>query len=151
METARSNMVYVVSLGQGGVWGVDFKGVVKQEHRYFFPTEGRYPKVPPNYIAFRYDGKLQSIHHVKSYEVFDNPRHAFKHANTSKCPPHYLLKLGPAMHPPQDVKTGSKIRMAMRVWCMLDLLFTSKTITEARDETHRRLGGEASDVGDDDE
>jgi hypothetical protein len=150
MENIRSNMVYVVSLGDGGVWGVDFKEVVTRHHRYFFPTEGRYPKVPPNYIAFRYEGRLQSIHHVESYEIFDNPRRVFKQANEDKTSPHYLLKLGPAMHPPREVRTGPKIKMAMRVWCMLDLLFTCKTITEARDETQRRLGGDANEVDDDD-
>lgn len=150
METIRSNMVYVVSLGGGGAWGIDFKEVVNRHRRYFFPTEGRYPKVPPNYIAFRYGGRLQSIHHVESYEVFDNPRRFFEEANNSKVDPHYLLKLGPAIRPPREVKNGPKIKMAMRVWCMLDLLLTSETITEARDETQRRLGEDASEAADDD-
>ncbi|GEM_PF-483142 len=152
MENARSNMVYVVSLGAGGAWGVDFKEVVNEHHRYFFPTEGHYPKVPPNYIAFRYEAKLQTIHHVESCEIFSNPKLVFKHATADSCsPPHYLIELGPAMRPPGEVRTGPKIRMAMRVWCMLDLLFTCETITEARDKTRQRLGAEAGDVSDDDE
>jgi hypothetical protein len=61
MENIRSNMVYVVSLGGGGVWGLDFKEVATRRLRYFYPTEGHWPSTPPNYIAFRYDGRLQTI------------------------------------------------------------------------------------------
>jgi hypothetical protein len=50
------------------------------------------------------------------------------------------------------VKTGPKIKQAMRVWCMIDLLLTCSTITEARDETKKRLAKEGHDgVGDDDD
>ena len=151
MEIGRSNMVYVVSLGAGDAWGVDFKEVVVKHNQYFFPTEGHYPKTPPNYIAFRYDGRLQRIHHVESWRIFSNPKLVFQHATEDSCNPHFLLELGPAMHPPKEVTTGPKIRMSMRVWCMLDLLFTCETITDARDKTKQRLGAEEGDVGDDDE
>jgi hypothetical protein len=142
-------MVYVVSLGDGGVWGLDFKEVVTKRKRYFFPTEGRWPRVPPNYIAFRYDGKLQSIHHVDGHDVFANPHDVFSDAKDKKIEPHYLLKLGPAIRPPHEVRTGDKIRQAMRVRAMLDLLLTCSTITEARDRTQERLGGDAEEVEDD--
>jgi hypothetical protein len=68
--------------------------VVNERRRYFFPTEGHWPASPPNHIAFRYDGQLQSIHHVDDFEVFDNPKAVFEDANVQKIGLHYLLKLG---------------------------------------------------------
>ncbi len=151
MENARSNMVYVVSLGGGGAWGLSFRDVVEKRARYFFPTKGHWRHVPPNYIAFRYHGKLQSIHHVERYEVFDNPTKVFKDATVDKVQPHFLLHLGPAIKPPHEVRTGDKIKRSARVWCMIDLLLTSKTITEARDLTKNRLGPDVADEVEDDE
>ncbi|AKT39041.1 hypothetical protein [Chondromyces crocatus] len=146
MENVRSNMVYVVSLGAGGAWGLDFKEVATKRRRYFYPTQGHWPATPPNYIAFRYDARLQTIHHVDDYQVFANPRDVFPDARDHAIEPHYLLTLGPAIRPPTEVSTGDKIRQAMRVWAMIDLLLTCSTITEARDETKKRLGRSAKDL-----
>ena len=44
--------------------------IVEQKKKYFHPFGiNGWPKEPPNYIAFRYNGKLQSIHHIESYTV----------------------------------------------------------------------------------
>ena len=51
--------------------------------------------------------------------------------------PHFLYTLGPAFGPDRIVKTGNIFRNG-RVWCMLDTLFTSDTIAEARDISKRR-------------
>jgi hypothetical protein len=145
MEQIQSNMVYVVSLGSGGVWGLDFKHVALERRRYFYPVEGRWP-APPNYIAFRYDSCLRSIHHVDGHRIFDNPRDVFPHAHDHNIPAHYLLELGPPIRPASEVKNGDGIRMSMRVWVMIDLLLTCSTITEAREETQRRLGKDAKEL-----
>lgn len=150
MENVRSNMVYVVSLGANGAWGLDFKDVVKRR-KYFYPAAGPWPKSPPNYIAFRFDGRLQGIHHVDSYEVFTDPRGAFPDATEKKVPPHFLLTLGPPIQPPKPVKNGDKIKWSARVWAMIDLLLTSSTITEARDKTQKRLNGDVEGLEDDNE
>lgn len=151
METTRSNMVYVVSLGGGQDWGVGYRSVVTEQHRYFYPVggSGGWP-APPNYIAFRYDGRLQSIHHVDAWTIFTNPREVFPAAEDKLIAPHYLLSLGPAIRPPHEVKAGVKIVRAMRVWCMIDLLLSCSTITEARDATKRRLGRTDATESDDD-
>jgi hypothetical protein len=60
--------------------------------------------------------------------------------------PHYLLELGPAIRPANAVPTGPGIPRANRVWCMLDLLLTSASVTDAQKETKRRLGEGARDV-----
>ena len=51
----------------------------------------------------------------------------------------------------REVRTGDKIKSSARVWCMMDLLLTSKTITEARDLSKNRLGPEVAGEIDDDE
>ena len=71
MQKFDSNWVYVVSLGSGtnpgrNIFWID---VVNDRGRYFHPVGKGWPKEPPNYMAFRYWGKLRSIHHVESYEV----------------------------------------------------------------------------------
>ncbi|WP_438023558.1 hypothetical protein [Sorangium sp. So ce233] len=147
MEITRSNMVYVLSLGAGGVWGLNFKEVVLKHRRYFYPTKGHWPP-PPNYLAFRYDGRLQSIHHVEKTQVFTDPHDMFKEAKSHTIEPHYLFWLGPGIVPSREIKNGPKIMRAMRVWCMIDTLLTSETITDAWAETRRRLGDDGQDQPD---
>lgn len=113
---------------------------MKRKHRYFHPIgggRGGWPKEPPNYIAFRYNGKLQSIHHVEGYEVFTNPHEKFPEIPEEKWSPHFLYRLGPAFVPSKEVRTGN-IYPNGRVWCMLDTLFTCDTISAARDLSQKR-------------
>lgn len=150
MENSRSNLVYVVSLSSGSEWGVSARDVVNKRRRYFYPVggKGRWPD-PPNYIAFRYDGRLQTIHHVEEFSVLTEPKSVFPDATVELVAPHYALHLGPDIRPPTPIPTGPGIPRANRVWCMLDLLLTSASITEARQETRRRLQDTAGDEGGD--
>jgi hypothetical protein len=85
-EMRYSNRVFVVSFGgKGDGWKISYKDVVEQKNRYFFPVGSRWPDPPPNYLAFRYDGKLQSIRHVKSYTTFTRPSTLFPEAPKGKC------------------------------------------------------------------
>ncbi len=141
MQTKDSNWVYVVSLGSGKPEraSVSWIDIVYKNNRYFHPVGGQgWPKEPPNYIAFRFAGKLQSIHHIEDYIVSRNmhdeidgmPDEAW---NTN----HFIYKLGPAIVPSKEVKTGN-IYPNGRVWAMLDTLLTSDTISEARDISKHR-------------
>lgn len=140
MQKADSNWVFVVSLGSDtpSGWGVSWIDIVNKHHHYFHPVGGsRWPAEPPNYIAFRYRGRLQSIHHVEAYEVFTNP-----HSHSDEIPdqdwgPHFLYDLGPAFAPAHEVRTGG-IYPSGHVWCMLDTLFTAETVAQARDDSKRR-------------
>jgi hypothetical protein len=142
MQKQDSNKVYVVSLGnQECAPGLTFKRVVNGKKRYFHPY-GRsgWPKEPPNYIGFRYDGVLQSIHHIERAELFNNFHlHFPEYADEEKKESYYLYHLGPAIRPSHEVKAGT-IKRSLRVWATLDLLLTSKTISEARDKSKKRLG-----------
>lgn len=143
MQKIDSNWVYVVSLGSGiqDKWSVSWQDIVKMHSKYFHPvggSKGGWPAEPPNYIAFRYGGKLQSIHHIEKYEVFTDPSLHFTGIPKQKWDPHYLYQLGPAIRPAHEVKAGKRIIRSMRVWAMLDLLLTSHTIQEARDKSNER-------------
>jgi hypothetical protein len=141
IQDAYSNKVYIVSLGSGTPpgWGISWIDIVRRRRRYFHPvgTKG-WPKEPPNYIAFRYGGKLQSIHHIDSYEVITTPHERMPEIpRTEVWEPHYLYRLGRPFAPAKEVPNG-KIYVRGRYWCMLDALFTCRTVRDARDLTQKR-------------
>ena len=96
-------------------------------------------------MGFRYDGKLQSIHHVDSYTVIDHFSPHFSDIREGEIDRHFLYTLGPPIRPVGVVRTGKGIVMAARAWVAIDLLLTCDTLTEARDQTldRRRQAGEA--------
>lgn len=152
MQNATSNMVYVVSLGLKELFesSVSFADIVVERDRYFHPMgggSGGWPKEPPNYLGFRFHGKLQQIRYVESYTVHTKPWDevdGLKGKPDWREGPHFFYELGPAIVPPQEVRTG-KLYRAQRVWVALDLLLTCETISQARDLTKERLAaaGEA--------
>lgn len=139
MQNQYSNLVYVVALGDS------FEGipitpidVVEVYHKYFHPVGNRWPVEPPNYIAFRYHGILQSIHHITSYKVIEDFQADFK--LPSPCPAwakSYLYELGAAITPSKEVRTFDKlkgfsqIQRSARCYCFLDLLLTCDSVSEA--------------------
>lgn len=142
MQSQTSNEVYVVSLGPGGPDNctLSWIDIVVEKNKYFHPVGGGgWPKEPPNYIAFRYHGKLQSIHHIEGYALTTN-----LHSEITEMPDkeddcaHFVYTLGPKIMPSREVKTGS-IYPSGRVWCHLDTLLTCDTISEARDLTKKRM------------
>ncbi|MBI2858266.1 MAG: hypothetical protein HYX90_04230 [Chloroflexi bacterium] len=142
MQNLDSNRVYVVALAQGKPpeWGISWIDIVEKRHNYFHPVgggRGGWPTEPPNYVAFRYGGKLQSIHHIEASEVFNNPHEKFPEIPEKKWQQHFLYRLGPAFKPSEEVRTG-KIYRSGRVWVALDTLFTCHTISEARDLSNER-------------
>lgn len=143
MERQNDNQVYVVSLnsepmveGQEHTW-ID---VVEKDRSYFHPFEKGWPDKPPNYVGFRYHGKLQSVHHVDSFAVVEN----LADCNTlwpAIDSDHFVYSLGPPMYPEKEIRTGRIYRNG-RVWCAIDTLLSGAfaTISDARDETQRRAG-----------
>lgn len=143
MQNQTSNEVYVVSLGSGKPDGCSLTwiDIVKQKSKYFHPMGGGgWPKEPPNYIAFRYHGKLQSIHHIAGYVISTNMNSEIAEMPDKELDdPHFIYSLGPAIIPSKEIKTGN-IYPNGRVWCHLDTLLTCDTISEARDLTKQRIG-----------
>jgi hypothetical protein len=153
MQNVSSNLVYVVSLG-GEIeeTGISFRDVVLEHDTYFCPVgggPGRWPKEPPNYLGFRFDGQLQEIRHVDSYRIVADDHAGFEPLAGKVSwdhERHWLFQLGPAIVPPEPVKNG-KLWPTHRGWIAIDLLLTSKTVAEARDKTSARLeaSGEESE------
>jgi hypothetical protein len=139
-QQKQSNLVYVVSLGSGSPdnWSISWIDIVNKHFRYFHPVHGKWPKTPPTYLGFRYGGRLQTIHFVKSYQVVDDLAVGFLGQPSQKAEPHYLYELGPAIVPPRAVVTGS-IYPSGRVWCAIDALLTCDSVSDARDLTQRRI------------
>ena len=141
MQTKDSNWVYVVALSSGKPkdCALTWIEIVKNHNKYFHPVGGNgWPKEPPNYIAFRYNGKLQAIHHIEDYVVTMNLHDEIPEMpDIAEEASHFVYKLGPAIIPPKEVKTGNIFRNG-RVWAMLDTLLTSDSISEARDISKER-------------
>ena len=141
MKNPRDNMVYVVSLSKASIkedGDYTWIDVVEKDRCYFHPVGKGWPKEPPNYIAFRYDGELQSVHYIESAKVVIDPSSVNKNWLKSDYN-QFLYKLGPAMKPSSTVKSG-------RIWnqhhkCIIDTLLSGvcKTIRDAEIETNRRL------------
>ena len=141
MQNKTSNWVYVVALSHGYYEGCELSwiDIVKKHNKYFCPVGGNgWPKEPPNYIAFRYDGKLQAIHHIEGYTVTRNIHELILEMPDEEWSEnHFVYSLGPAIVPRKTVKTGNIYRSG-RVWAMLDTLLTCDTISEARDISYAR-------------
>jgi hypothetical protein len=145
MQDVSSNLVYVVSLGKKiEDTGMSFRDVVVDHGTYFCPVgggSGGWPKEPPNYLGFRFDGKLQEVRHVEDYRITDDNYAGFEPLKGKvdwSEERHWVFGLGPVMKPMHEVRTGNLFR-AQRVWVALDLLLTCDTIAEARDKTKLRL------------
>ncbi len=147
MRNPQDNMVYVVSLSHKPIkqnshytW-ID---AVEKDECYFHPLKKGWPDVPPNYIAFRYDGQLQSVHYIESYQVVDDLsaiNESWPEKDADSDPDHLLYKLGPAMRPPYTVRSGPIWNRRIR--CAIDTLLSGayENISEAKKETIRRLDG----------
>jgi hypothetical protein len=145
MQNVSSNLVYVVSLG-GEIedTGITFRDVVLKHDTYFCPiggNRGGWPKEPPNYLGFRFDGKLQQVRHVEDYQVVEDDHAGFEPLKGKvdwSHERHWMFTLGPPIVPAKDVATG-KLWPSHRGWIAIDLLLTCKTVAEARDKTNARL------------
>jgi hypothetical protein len=142
MTSPTDNRAYCVVISSGTIGtnsSYTWLDVINKESHYFHPVGGNgWPVSPPNYVAFRTDGNLMSVHHVDSYEVTDDLKLINKNW-PSVSEDHFVYNLGPAMKPTQPLKNGG-IYPSGRIWCALDTLLSGafETIAEARDETQRR-------------
>ena len=120
-------MVYVVSLSKKSIKeNSDYTwiDVVEKDKCYFHPIRKGWPDVPPNYIAFRYDGQLQSVHYIESYQVVADLsaiNESWPKKNTDSDPDLLLYKLGPAMKPSVTIRSGPIWNRRIR--CAIDTQF----------------------------
>ncbi len=141
MTPPNDNQAYCVVLSTDELKpGYTWVDVVEKDASYFHPVGSNgWPTSPPNYVAFRKQGKLMSVHHIESYDVVRNLSSRNPNWPTTDID-HFVYALGPAMRPPKTMKNG-KLYASGRVWCALDTLLSGahSTIYEARNETKRRM------------
>ena len=126
MQNQNSNSVFVVSVSYDTFTDSDitFVDVIEKFESYFHPvggsgTKGGWPIDPPNYMAFRYDGKLQSIHHVESYTVIEDYNGAFPIGKAAPCGvPHFLYKLGLPINPQKKFELMIKKSNFLKLLCL---------------------------------
>ena len=146
MQNQTSNYVYVVPLNSNVVFeevGTSFIDVVVKHQKYFHPIGNHFPIEPPNYIAFRYRGILQSIHHIESYKIIEDFQEDFNLPSLCKTDGKlYLYELGPAIRPAREVTTNDGVNQRIfgpgSNWCFIDLLLTCGSVAEAVAKTIER-------------
>lgn len=147
MQAKESNWVYVVSLSTAKPENCDLTWIelVEKKMKYFHPFGiNGWPKEPPNYIGFRYEGKLQSIHHIESYSITKNIHDKIEEMpNVEDEYEHFVYSLGKPIIPSKVVKTG-KIYASGRKWAMIDTLLTADTIHEASEISRQRMNNKLS-------
>ena len=147
MQAKESNWVYVVSLSTEKPENCDLTWVelVEKKMKYFHPFGiNGWPKEPPNYIGFRYGGRLQSIYHIESYSIVKNLHDKIEEMpNVEDEYEHFVYSLGKPIIPSKVVKTGN-IYASGRKWAMLDTLLTADTIHEASEISRQRMNNKLS-------
>lgn len=145
MQAKESNWVYVVSLSTAKPENCDLTWIelVEKKMKYFHPFGiNGWPKEPPNYIGFRYGGRLQSIYHIESYSIVKNLHDEIEEMpNVEDEYEHFVYNLGKPIIPSKVVKTGN-IYASGRKWAMLDTLLTADTIHEASEISKQRMNNE---------
>lgn len=144
-QDESSNWVYIVSLSSSQLDGCDctWIDIVQKHQKYFHPLGLHgWPKTPPNYIAFRYRGHLQSIHHIESYVVTKNLQEEIDVLpNKIEDCDYFVYTLGEGIIPSKPIETGN-IYPSGRKWAMIDTLLTSKTIEEACNISKKRTNNQ---------
>lgn len=123
----------------GGGGARTFREFVTVESCYFHPYGwgAGWPKTPPNFLAFRWDGMVQRVHRVISSEIIPNLQ-AFRSdipLTENEIRPHVLYKLGPQILG-TPIPNGRQYR-ASRLWVLLDQLLVNKSLADAHDGTKR--------------
>ena len=142
MRDVEENRVFVVSLSSEAIKDDDsytWADVVEKDRKYFHPVGGGWPVIPPNYIGFRLNGQLRSVHHIDSYEVVTDLSQKDRRWPESE-EDHFVYELGPGMQPAKEIRTGG-IYGPGHCWCAIDTLLSGqfKTISDARDKTKKRV------------
>lgn len=117
----------------GGGGSRTYKDFVVEDGVYFHPFGwgSGWPKVPPNFMAFRWAGKVQRVHRVLSHRVVGNLQSLWPDvpAADDTVRPHVVYQLGPQLRIP-PLPSGKDYR-AIRLWVLIDQLLVCDTLASA--------------------
>ena len=141
MRNPFDSRCYVVALKRAPMTdasALTWVDVVEKQRRYFHPYGKHWPLVAPAYLGFRYDGHVQSVHHVEHVEVVDSLRSVDARWPDDEGPA-VLYRLGVAMKPAKPLSSKG-VYPSGRVWVALDLLLSGacSTMGDARKRTAER-------------
>lgn len=141
-------LAYCVVISNDQFGDATFRQYVVDQRVYFHPlVGGGWPTIPPNFLAFRWDGAVRQVNRVVDFEVVAHlgerfPSVADDHTAESRPPgdAHIVYELGPDIPlPPGGIPSGPQNLRAQRFWVLLDQLLTQPTVIDARQAT-RDLG-----------
>lgn len=134
--------VFCVVASSANFGGTTFQNWVRRERVYFHPYGGHntWPKRPPNFLCFRWDGQVQQVNRVKDFEVVPRLSQrwpSMDEKDTASTPSrpvedaHIVYNLGPDIPlRPSPISTKGTYATG-RVWCLLDQLLTQPTLRDA--------------------
>lgn len=132
--------VFCVVISQATFGDLTFRQYVEQERVYFHPYGGRngWPKRPPNFLCFRWEGRVRQVNRVESFEVVEHvsqrwPAISVDQAGSGAS---IIYNLGPNIPIPQGITTKG-VYSSARVWCFLDQLLTHPNLADAIRATGR--------------
>lgn len=145
-------LAYCVVISNDQFGDATFRDYVVNQRVYFHPVVGGgWPTVPPNFLAFRWDGAVRQINRVTGYEIVAHLSERFPsvtddHSAESRPPgdAHIVYELGPDIPVPSGgIPSGAQNLRAQRFWVLLDQLLTQPTVIDAR-ETTKAIGARMS-------
>lgn len=124
--------VFCVVVSDSEIGGTSFQDYVRTERVYFHPFGGNntWPKVPPNFLCFRWGGVVRQVNRVESFDIVPQLSDNWPAIDSEESAgPHIVYKLGPDI-PIPEIKTKGTYATG-RVWCLLDQLLVSTTLADA--------------------
>ncbi|KRF11031.1 hypothetical protein ASH02_19535 [Nocardioides sp. Soil796] len=156
VNNAEAYCVVISNDRPGGGGPHTYREIVEQGYYYYPYGWGRgWPAIPPNFLAFRWEGYVQRVHRVLDYEVIpslqdrwpDIPVLSESSGDRARSDvtdrPHVLCRLGPALRM-DPLPTGINYR-ANRLWVLLDQLYTAPTLQAAQRESQVLRGDAVAD------
>jgi hypothetical protein len=137
-------LAYCVVISNDLYGDATFRDYVVNKRVYFHPVAGGgWPTIPPNFLAFRWDGAVRQVNRVIDYEIVAHlserfPAVADDHSVGSRPPgdAHIVYRLGPDIPLPDGaIPSGKRNLRAQRFWVLLDQLLTHPTVIDAREPT----------------
>ena len=140
-QNPPSNLVYVVSAKGETI------DLIEKRQKYFNSMGMSWSLEPPDYFGFRYGGKLQSIHPIKSRTEINDYQELFNKPSRYQTKMFYLYELGAAIplpkkeirtNPPRGTDKAKKFKpiyQAAYRECLLCHLLNSDSIAEACEKT----------------